>query len=73
MNVNYIFNLFYLVYGVDYFDILRCFFNGMELLNFFSEVFFINRVDGLIIFENGDVVIMDNCGFNYGYFVESLL
>lgn len=61
------------MYGVDYFDILRCFFNGMESLNFFSEVFFINRVDGLIIFENGDVVIMDNCGFNYGYFVESLL
>lgn len=59
-------NLFYFVNGVDYFDVLRGFFNGMELLNFFNEVFFVDRVDGLIIFENDDVVIMDNCGFYYG-------
>lgn len=72
-NANYTLNLLHLVYGVDHFDILRCPSNGMEPLNFFSEALSINRVDGSTILENGDVVIMDNCGFNHGHFAEPLL
>ena len=45
----------------------------MELLNFFNEALSINRVDGLTILENGDVVIMDNCGFHHGHFTEAVL
>jgi len=48
---------------VDYFDILRGPSNGMEMLIFFNEALSVNRVDGSTILENGDVVIMDNCGF----------
>ena len=45
----------------------------MELLIFFNEALSVNRVDGSTILENGDIVIMDNCGFHHGHFVEPLL
>ena len=44
----------------------------MELLNFFNEALSVNRVDGSTILENGDVVIMDNCGFHHGQFAEAV-
>ena len=72
-NANYTLNLLHSVHGVDYFDVLRGPSNGMELLNFFNEALSVNRVDGSTFLENGDVVIMDNCGFHHGHFVEPLL
>ena len=45
----------------------------MELLNFFNEALSVNRVDGSTILKNGDIVIMDNCRFHHGHFVEPLL
>ena len=72
-NANYTLNLLHSVNGVDYFDVLRGPSNGMELLNFFNETLSVNRVDGSTILENGDVVIMDNCGFHHGQFVEAVL
>ena len=45
----------------------------MELLYFFNEALSVDRVDRSTILENGDVVIMDNCGFHHGHFVEPLL
>ena len=45
----------------------------MELLNFFDEGLAVDRADGTTILENGDLVIMDNCGFHHGNFVEPLL
>ena len=72
-NANYTLNLLHSAQGVDYFDILRGPSNGMELLNFFNEALLVDRVDGSTILENGDVVIMDNCGFHHGHFVEPML
>lgn len=37
---------------------------------FFEEVVSFIRVDGLVVFERSDVVIVDNGGFYYVYFVE---
>ena len=42
----------------------------MKLLNFLDEC---KRVDGTTILENGDLVLMDNCGFHHGNFVEPSL
>ena len=72
-NANYTLNLLHSVHGVDYFNVLRGPSNGMELLNFFNEALSVNRVDGSTILENGDVVIMDNCGFYHGQFAETVL
>lgn len=73
-NTNYTLNLLHSVHGVeDYYNVLRGPSNGMELLNFFNEALSVDRVDGSTIPENGDVVIMDNCGFHHGHFVEPLL
>ena len=72
-NANYTLNLLHSVNGVDYFNVLRGPSNGMELLNFFNEALSVNRVDGSTILENGDVVIMDNCGFHHGQFAEAVL
>ncbi|KAL9962205.1 hypothetical protein ACROYT_G031287 [Oculina patagonica] len=72
-NANYTLNLLHSIQGVDYFDILHGASNGMELLNFFNEALTIDRVDGSAILENGDLVVMDNCGFHHGHFVEPLL
>ena len=58
---------------MDYFDVLRGSCNSLALLNFFNEVLLVNRVAGSQIPENGDVVVMDNCGFHHGHFVEALL
>lgn len=66
-------NLLHSILGVDYFDALKGASNGMELLDFFNEALSVNRVDGSTILENGDVVIMDNCGFHHGKFVKPLL
>ena len=72
-NANYTLNLLHSIQGIDYFDILHGASNGMELLNFFNEALTIDRVDGSTILENGDLVVMDNCGFHHGHFVEPLL
>ena len=72
-NANYTLNLLHSVHGVDYFKVLRGPSNGMELLNFFNEALSVNRVDGSTILENGEVVIMDNCKFHLGQFLEAML
>ena len=72
-NANYTLNLLHSIHGVDYLDVLRGPSNGMELLNFFNEALSVDRVDGSTILENSDVVIMDNCGFHHGHFLEPLL
>ena len=72
-NANYTLNLLHSVHGVDHYNVLRGPSNGMEPLNFFNEALSVDRVDGSTILENGDVVIMDNCGFHHGHFVEPLL
>ena len=72
-NANYTLNLLHSIHGVDYYNILHGPSNGMELLIFFDEALAVDRADGTTILENGDLVIMDNCGFHHGNFVEPLL
>ena len=71
-NANYTLNLLHSIHGVDYFDVLRGPSNSMELWNFCNEALSVNRADGTTILENGDMVIMDNCGFHHGHFAEPL-
>lgn len=47
--------------------------NGNELLLFFKEAVELVRGDGTQVLETGDTVVMDNCGFHHGHFVEPLL
>lgn len=72
-NANYTLNLLHSIPGVDYYNILRCASNGMEMLNFFDEAFAVERADGSPILELGDCIIMGNCGFHHGHQVEPLL
>ena len=72
-NANFTLNLLHSVHGADYHNIVRGASNGMEMLNFFNEALEVDRPDGSAILEVGDVVVMDNCGFHHGNFVEPLL
>ena len=47
--------------------------NGHELLLLFEEAVNVTRADGSAVLERGDTVIMDNCGFHHGHFVEPVL
>ena len=62
-------NLLHSFCGVDFYNILEGPSNGLEILNFFDEVIH----DGSAVLENGDCVIMDNCGFYHGHRVEPVL
>ncbi len=73
-NCNYTVNLLHSRFGVDHFNILDGPSNGFEMLNFFDEC--LNLVDpvyGNPILSNGDIIVMDNCGFHHGVFAENEL
>ena len=73
-NCNYTINLLHSRFGVDHFNILDGPSNGLEMLNFFDEC--LNLVDPVYqnpIFSNGDIVVMDNCGFHHGRFAGNEL
>lgn len=59
--------------GVDHVNILEGPSNGNELLLFFKEAIELVRGDRTQVLERGDTVVMDNCGFHHGHFVEPLL
>ena len=69
----YTINLLHSLVGVDFFNVLDGASNGEELLNFFDDALQVERVDGSAALERGDVVVMDNCGFNHAHYVEPLL
>lgn len=52
--------------GVDYYNILDGFLNGIEMLLFFDDVLLSENLDGSVVLERRDTVVMDNCGF-YNY------
>lgn len=72
-NTNFTLNLLHSVLGVDYFNIPDSSSYGFELLNFFEDPVLIQRPDRSVVLEWGDCVIMDNCGFHHGLFVEQVL
>lgn len=72
-NATYTINLLHSPYGVDFVEILDGPSNGQKLLLYFEEVLNVTKPDGSAVLERGDTVIMDNCGFHHGHFVEPIL
>lgn len=73
-NCNYTINLLHSRFGVDHFNILEGPSNGMEMLNFFDECMnLVDPVNENPVLSNGDIVVMDNCGFHHGAFAENEL
>ena len=72
-NATYTINLLHSPFGVDFMNVLEGPSNGQELLLFFEEAVNLTRADGSAVLESGDTVIMANCGFHHGHFVEPLL
>ena len=72
-NATYTLNLLHSMQGVDYINIIDSPSNGNTMLLFFEEAVELQNNDGSAILERGDTVIMDNCSFHHGHFVESLL
>lgn len=46
--------------------------NGDGFIVFFDYVFDCERDNGFFVFFEGDILIMDNCGFYYGRIIESV-
>ena len=65
-NANYTVNLLHSMRGVDYFNVLLGPSNGVEMILFFDEAINAVGLDGLPVFQWGDCVILDNCGFHHG-------
>ena len=64
-NANYTINLLHSMCGVDYFNVIPGTSNTEEMLSFFIEAVDHQQNDGTDILIEGDVVVMDNCGFHY--------
>ena len=71
-NATYTINLLHNVHGVSHFNILKGASNGQELLNFFEEALEEDRLDNFAL-KDGDVVVMDNCGFHHAHDIEPIL
>lgn len=72
-NASYTINLLHSPYGVDFVEVIDGPSNGQKLLLYFEEVVNMTKPDGSAVLERGDTVIMDNCGFHHGHFVEPIL
>ena len=69
-NATYTVNLLHSIFGVEHVNILPGPSNGLELLNFFAEVLQEQDIFGNPLLKQGDLVIMDNCGFHHARHVE---
>ena len=73
-NCNYAVNLLQSVFGISNFGVLEGASNGLEMLHFFNESLqIVDTIYGNSVLSNGDVVVMDNCGFHHGRFAEAEL
>lgn len=70
---NFTINLLDSPFGIGYVNVIERPSNGQELLLFFEEAVSLTRADGFAVLERGDSVVMDNCGFHHGHFVEPIL
>ena len=72
-NATYTVNLSCGFYGIDYFNILEGPSNAFEMLFFFQEAIEETNVLGNPVYDHGDLIIMDNCGFHHHRLVSRLL
>ena len=62
------------VFGITNFGVIDGASNGLEMLQFFNETTqIVDPIYGNPVLAQGDVVIMDNCGFHHGRFAEAEL
>ena len=72
-NATFTVNLLHSILGIDLVNILPGPSNGLELLNFFAEALQEQDIFGNPLLKQGDLVIMDNCGFHHAHHVEPVL
>ena len=72
-DVQFYHQLLHSMQGIDYVNVIDGASNGFELLFFSEEALNVTRADSSVILEQGDTVIMDNCGFHHGFFTEPVL
>ena len=72
-NATYTVNLLHNVYGVGHVNILPGPSNGLELLQFFAEALDEQDAFDNPVLKDGDLVVMDNCGFHHARHVEPML
>ena len=72
-NATFTINLLHGIRGIDFYSILEGPSNGQELLNFFIDALDVRHDDGTFKISNGDVIVMDNCGFHHGRNTEPQL
>ena len=72
-NATYTVNLLHSTIGVSHVNVIQGPSNGLELLNFFAEALDETDMLGNPILKEGDIVIMDNCGFHHARHVEPVL
>ena len=61
------------MHRVSHFNNLKGALNGQELLNFFEKALEeVDRLDNFIL-KDGDVVVMNNCGFHHAHDIEPIL
>ncbi len=72
-NATYTVNLLHSTIGVSHVNVIQGPSNGFELLNFFAEALEEEDMFGNPILKEGDIVIMDNCGFHHARHVEPVL
>ena len=72
-NATYTINLLHSASGVDHFNVIPGSSNGHELIAFFENAVADRNGQGMGILLHGDTVIMDNCGFHHGRFIEPLV
>ena len=72
-NATFTVNLLHNVYGKGHVNILPGPSNGLELLQFFAEALEEQDAFDNPVLKDGDLVVMDNCGFHHARHVEPIL
>ena len=72
-NATFTVNLLHGPFGVESFNIIDGPSNGFHLVDFFSDAVSDRNVHGNLFLQQGDTVIMDNCGFHHGRIAEGNL
>ncbi|KAK3101230.1 hypothetical protein FSP39_014514 [Pinctada imbricata] len=72
-NATYTLNLLCNIFEIGHFEIIEGASNALEMLNFFQRSVHEKNSMGNPIFNRGDVVVMDNCGFHHHRVYEGRL
>ena len=65
-NANFTVNLLHGPFGIESYNIIEGPSNGFYMLDFFGDAMNDRNTLGNFFLQNGDTVVMDNCGFHHG-------